>query len=197
MDPFEESSAEFSRTSELTDDEKEAVGCYQSDSTFFHAVAQGWSSELHGNAKFKDAFANCERRGPALDSAIAKYQVSKAGRVWSAHANGTAILGSIRGDYGKLVGMHYRYGGFISCSDMRLGAEGFLDSKHAFTPQPVMLTIELVVGMHALPMHDVTTNVGEGEILLGRKLSFEIVGAEEKADTRFKESLVWLTLRPV
>lgn len=195
MDLFERSTAEFRRTAELTEEEKETVGCYQGDSTFFHAIAQGWAPELHGNDKFKDAVANYPQRGPALERAISKYEVTKAGRVWSAHANGTAILGSIRGDYGKLVGMHYRYGGFISCSNMKLGADGFLDSKPAFTPQPVMLTIQLRVGMHALPMHDVTTNVGEGEILLGRKLNFEIVGAEEKADARFKEPVVWLSLR--
>lgn len=197
MDLFERSTAEFRRTSELTDDEREAVGCYQGDSTFFHAVAQGWAPELHGNEKFKDAVDNSARHGPALERAIGKYEVAKAGRVWSAHANGTAILGSIRGDYGKLIGMHYRYGGFISCSNMVLGADKFLDSKHAFTPHRVMLIIELEVGMHALPMHEVTTNVGEGEILLGRKLNFEIVGAQEKADKRFKEAVVWLNLRPL
>jgi hypothetical protein len=60
-----------------------------------------------------------------------------------------------------------------------------------------MLTIELAVGMHALPMHDVTTNVGEGEILLGRKLDFVISAVEENADARFKERVVWLTLRPL
>lgn len=197
MNLLETSTAEFKPTADLTPDEQHAVASYQSDSTFFHALAQGWGPELEGHPKFAEAARNCSRHGPALERAITKFMVTKAGSVWSAHANGTASLGAVRGDVGKLVGMRYRYGGFISCSNMLTSANGFFDNKRPVVAQPVMLIIELAVGMDALPMHEVTESVGEGEILMGRSVDFVIASAEWKHHAWLQDGVVWLTLRHV
>lgn len=192
---FEESSVRFRRLGALTDAEKAACEAYQAEATFFHACAQRRERELTVLPAFKEFWKTCAEHHKSLVSAIAKFEVILAVKVYSGQANGTAVVGAIRGDVKKLIGLEYCYPGFISTSGFVEGADSFLERNQGASVRPVMLEIELDVGMNALPMREATDQVEVGEVLLGRNVRFDIVGVECKADHRFGDGVLWLSLK--
>jgi hypothetical protein len=191
---FKESTVRFRALESLTEDEKAAAAAYQGDSTFFHACAQRRERDLTGLDAYNEFMKTCEAHHRDLVRAIAKYEVSEKESVYSGQANGTAVVGSIRGDYKKLIGLDYCYPGFISTSGTVEGADGFLDRNQGIAVRPVMLAIELDIGMKALPLNEATNRVEVGEVLIGRHELLSISDAEVKSDMRFKEGVLWFFL---
>lgn len=193
---YESSSIQIGRLAALSQEEKEACTAYQSEATYFHVCAQRRERELTGQPGYDAFLRTAAVHLKGLEGAIAKFAVTVAGPVYSGHANGMGIVGAIRGDYRKLIGVEYCYPGFISTSPTIAGADVFLDRNSGASIRPVMLKLALDVGMPALPMAMVTNTIEADEIVIGRNVRFDIADAECRADKRFDEGVLWLTLEP-
>jgi hypothetical protein len=86
-----------------------------------------------------------------------------------------------------LIGLEYQYRGFISTSANRDTAIRFLcGGVKVSTDRPTLVTFMLPAGFKGFPMQTLgADSTHEDEFLLGRDLSFRIIGATARVLTHF------------
>ncbi|SRR5258708_2024936 len=162
---------------QLTADEREACRSYQVDSTFLHAVAQGWLGAFDDREKVSKFRQRCLEIAKNLDSAIEKYELCEDAVVYSGHGTGMAVIGALSGEPAKFVGLTYCYNGYISTSAERWKAENSLRNKASGFRMPVLLEVRLPRHQRILPLDEATGQGHEFELLLGRSVQFAIFDA--------------------
>lgn len=182
----------------LDDAEREACQRYESEATMLHAACQGRSSDFQYHPDFPAFQMRCAADVAAIDSAIRKFEVAEAGSVFSGHGVGIGVVGSLRADLGRFVGLEYCYPGYISTSSERVVAEeDFIEKRARSGTSPVLLEFRLHAGMSALDFGQVTTSVGEFEYLIGRKQRFSIIDATHYPQRGVIDPVLHLVLEPI
>jgi ADP-ribosyltransferase exoenzyme len=166
------------RLEELSKAERAACTEYYEDATLLHACTQGWSDAFNDSPRMQRIIGSAAELVRRLDSAIQKFELTADAAVYSGHGQGFSVVGSLRGDPDRLIGLHYCYPGYVSTSLDRGKAENFLRTRAGSVGTPVLLELQLDRGQHILPMDAATRQVGEAEYLLGRCLEFEVTDAE-------------------
>jgi len=153
-----------------------ALSTYGTDSTFIHAVTQGWGMALGSDSNFKAFRDKCGSLIKHLDNAIAASELTAQTKLYSAHGSGFGVRGSLVGDPSRFVGLGYRYPGFLSTSNSMDFCRRHLDTRRREESQPTILKLEMPKGFNAVELRH-GNHFGEFELLLGRNQHYRIIDA--------------------
>lgn len=186
----------YRKLSDLLPEEVRAAREYGSDSTHHHNLAQRSRAAgmFPGHAEF---MGKARTAVQALSKATTRFALTDPLTVYSGFGWGLAAVGSLHADpLSALVGLTYRYPGFISTSTSRETAEGFARSGWKFEgDRPVLLVITLPDEFTVLPMKELGADSShENEMLLDRNLSFRIDAAATTTIAGIREDVLELTL---
>lgn len=183
-------------TGAFTQEERDALGKYGAESTYFHAAHQGRGEELSTHPEYTTFLQNSAGWLVQIDSALSKSTLRTDKVLYSGHGKGWGIRGSLTGDPAKFIGLTYRYAGYISTSAVEIKAvESFLAKTANPGSFATLLELRLPAGFPAVDMNDAGVQ-GEFELLLGRGHPFEIVDASEFQNPEVPTSILRLVLKP-
>lgn len=165
------------KLADLTEDEKQACVRYKSDSTMLHATCQGRSDEVNTHPDFPAFQARCKSEVQNLDNAVAKFESSSDGVLFSGHGRGQFAVGCLRGDVTRYIGFDYCYPGFVSTSSVRAVAEDFITKRNFKNSFPVLLEFRIKSNMAVLDFSSAGSDASEFEFLIGRHQIFTIINA--------------------
>ena len=137
----------------LTASEHKACAEYQADSTFLHATFQGWNNgQFTDSAALQRFNAKAAQIVNGLTSAIQKFEITSQATLYSGRPRRNAVIGPLRADPRRFVGLRYRYPGFLATTDDRAAAENFLRTRSDARSAPVLLKVNLNMGQKGLPL---------------------------------------------
>jgi hypothetical protein len=127
-----------------------------------------------GPAGYDSFLANPHPKLVALCSATQKYELSAPAKLYSGKSNGLVFVGAFGvNSIDKIVGLTFRYVGFISTSADLVKAKDFIRPWDAVSP--ILMEFDLKPGFRLLPMQELgASTTDEFEFLLPPNATFNI-----------------------